>query len=140
MTAAALCGNFAATRAVEEPSGEVSAQTLVKTCQVHIWKQYRSLPPRIHEVSSGSTRVSFLTISINPCPCGVAMRTCAFHVFASSSSQNGAEGLTWSRELWKIRLLPASVISTTLTLVLSNTENQWAPLGCVASQVFHWPM
>ena len=63
----------------------------MKTCQVHILKQHRS-PPRIHEFSLGSTRVSVLTISIDLYPGCLAVRTHAFHVFASSSSQNGADG------------------------------------------------
>jgi len=49
-------------------------------------------------------------------------------------------GLAWSRDLWKNGVLPFFVISTTLALILGNTENQWTLLGCVASQVFCWSM
>lgn len=84
-------GKFAATRAMDQSSRKVSAWTLMKTSQVHILKHHRS-PPRIHEVSLGSMRVSFLTISIDLYPRCLALRTHAFYVFASSSNQNGADG------------------------------------------------
>lgn len=134
-----MWGSLQQWRAMDQPSRKDSAWTLMKTCQIRILKHHRS-PPRIHEVSLGSMRVSFLTINIDLYPCCLTIRTHAFHCLHPAAARMVLTGLAWSRDLWKIRVFSSSVISTTFTLVLGNTENRWTLLGCVAGQVFCWPM